>query len=170
MVGGMAEAPLAEIDPVAERIRAAWRDLRRAGSSGPVRAFLYEPDPPLDVAQADALDLIVSHAPVRMSDVASLLRVDPSTATRTVARLQQLALVDRTADPVDARVVLVVPSEGGRRLHARVRARANDLLFDMLDTFDAEDRERLASLMERLVAAVDERRGTPGNPASTPSG
>lgn len=170
MVGGMAEAPLAEIDPVAERIRAAWRDLRRAGSTGPVRAFLYEPDPPLDVAQADALDLIVSHAPVRMSDVASLLRVDPSTATRTVSRLQQLALVDRTADPVDARVVLVVPSEGGRRLHARVRARANDLLSDMLDTFDAEDRERLASLMERLVAAVDERRGTPGTPVSTPSG
>ncbi len=170
MVGGMAEAPLAEINPVAERIRAAWRDLRRAGSTGPVRAFLYEPDPPLDVAQADALDLIVSHAPVRMSDVASLLRVDPSTATRTVSRLQQLALVDRTADPVDARVVLVVPSEGGRRLHARVRARANDLLSDMLDTFDAEDRERLASLMERLVAAVDARRGTPGTPASTPSG
>ncbi len=87
-----------------------------------------------------------------------------------MSRLQQLALVDRTADPVDARVVLVVPSEGGRRLHARVRARANDLLSDMLDTFDAEDRERLASLMERLVAAVDARRGTPGTPASTPSG
>ena len=46
-----------------------------------MRAFLYEPDPPLDVAQADALDLIVSHAPVRMGDVASLLHVDPSTAT-----------------------------------------------------------------------------------------
>ena len=42
---------------------------------------------------ADALDLIVTHAPVRMSDVASLLRVDPSTATRTVAKLQQLAPV-----------------------------------------------------------------------------
>jgi DNA-binding MarR family transcriptional regulator len=170
MVGGMTEAPLAEIDPVAERIRAAWRDLRRTGSTGPVRAFLYEPDPPLDVAQADALDLIVSHAPVRMSDVASLLRVDPSTATRTVAKLQQLALVDRTADPVDARVVLIVPSEGGRRLHARVRARANNLLSDLLDTFDAEDRELLASLMERLVAAVDARRGTRGIPASTASG
>jgi DNA-binding MarR family transcriptional regulator len=169
MVAGVTGA-LAEIDPVAERIRAAWRDLRRTGSTGPVRAFLYEPDPPLDVAQADALDLIVSHAPVRMSDVASLLRVDPSTATRTVAKLQQLALVDRTADPVDARVVLVVPSEGGRRLHARVRDRANDLLSELLDTFDAEDRERLASLMERLVAAVDAQRGTPGTPASTGSG
>ena len=89
MVGGVA-GPLTEIDPVAERIRTAWRDLRRTGSTGPVRAFLYEPDPPLDVAQADALDLIVTHAPVRMSDVASLLRVEPSTATRTVAKLQQL--------------------------------------------------------------------------------
>lgn len=170
MVEGMAEAPLAEIDPVAERIRAAWRDLRRAGSTGPVRAFLYEPDPPLDVAQADALDLIVSHAPVRMTDVASLLRVDPSTATRAVAKLQQLGLVDRKAHPVDARVVLVVPSEGGRRLHGRVRVRANDLLVEMLDTFDAEDRELLASLMERLVAAVDARRGASGAAASTRSG
>ena len=170
MVGSMIETPPAEIDVVEERIRAAWRDLRRAGSTGPVRAFLYEPDAPLDVAQADALDLIVTHAPVRMSDVASLLRVDPSTATRTVAKLQQLALVDRAVDPVDARVVLAVPSEDGRCLHARVRDRANDLLSDLLDTFDAEDRERLASLMERLLAAVDARRGTLGTTASVPSG
>ncbi len=164
----MAEVP-AECDLVAERIRAGWRDLRRAGSTGSVRAYLYEPDPPLDVAQADALDLIVSHAPVRMSDVASLLHVDPSTATRTVARLQQLTLVERTADPVDARVVLVVPSEAGRRLHDRVRLRANELLSEILATFDVEDRERLASLMERLMVAVDAWRGAPGDPASSPS-
>mgnify|MGYP000991619219 CR=1 FL=1 len=164
----MAEVP-AECDLVAERIRAGWRDLRRAGSTGPVRAYLYEPDLPLDVAQADALDLIVSHAPVRMSDVASLLHVDPSTATRTVARLQQLALVERTADPVDARVVLVVPSEAGRRLHDRVRLRANELLSEILATFDVEDRERLASLMERLMAAVDAWRGAPGASAPSPS-
>jgi DNA-binding MarR family transcriptional regulator len=67
-------------------------------------------------------------------------------------------------------VVLVVPSEDGRRLHARVRDRANDLLCELIDTFDAEDRERLASLMERLVAAVDARRGTLGTPASAPPG
>ena len=165
----MAEAPPAGSDLVAERIRAGWRDLRRAGSTGPVRAFLYEPDPPLDVAQADALDLIVSHAPVRMSEVASLLHVDPSTATRSVAGLQQLSLVDRVADPVDARVVLVVPSEAGRRLHDRVRSRANGLLCEMLDSFDAEDRERLASLMERLMAAVDAWRGAPEAPISSSS-
>lgn len=165
----MTEAQPAGSDLVGERIRAGWRDLRRAGSTGPVRAYLYEPDPPLDVAQADALDLIVSHAPVRMGDVASRLHVDPSTATRSVARLQHLGLVDRAADPVDARVVLVVPSEAGRRLHDRVRSRANDLLCEMLESFDAEDRERLASLMERLMAAVDRWRRASGGPASSPS-
>ncbi|HET6952958.1 MAG TPA: MarR family transcriptional regulator [Acidimicrobiales bacterium] len=148
----------AEAQLVAERIRAAWRDLRRSGSSGAVRATLYEPDPPLDVAQADALDLVVSHAPVRMNEIASLLRVDPSTATRTVAKLLDHGLVVRQPDPVDARVVLVAPSQTGAELHARVRARATAMLAANLESFDAEDRERLATLMERLVAAIDERR------------
>jgi DNA-binding MarR family transcriptional regulator len=153
----MAETRDKAVDLVAERIRAAWRDLRRTGSTNSVRALLYQPDPPLDVAQADALDLVVSHGPVRMSEVASLLRVDPSTATRSVARLQEQSLIVREPDPMDARAVLVTPTERGADLHARVRGRANDLLVEMLEPFDAEDRERLASLMERLVAAVDER-------------
>lgn len=143
---------------VAERIRAAWRDLRRAGSSGSVRATLYDPDPPLDVAQADALDLVVSHAPVRMSAVAALLRVDPSTATRAVAKLHERGLVDRSSDAVDARAVLVTPTRRGAALHARVQARSIDLLAGLLEDFAPEDRERLASLMEQLVRAVDARR------------
>jgi DNA-binding MarR family transcriptional regulator len=66
-------------------------------------------------------------------------------------------------------VILVVPSEGGRHLHARVRTRANDLLSELLDTFDPEDRERLAPSMERLIAAVETQRGSPGPSASRAS-
>ena len=73
MVGRMKLGDAPDTIVVAERIRAAWRDLRRAGSTGAVRTYLYEPDAPLDVAQADALDLIVTHAPIRMSEVAALL-------------------------------------------------------------------------------------------------
>lgn len=153
---------------VAERIRSAWRDLRRAGSTSEVRAFLYAPDAPLDVAQADALDLVVSHAPIRMRDVAALLRVDPSTATRAIDRLHQQHLVVRAPDPLDARVVLVAPSPRGAELHARVRRRANDLLVETLRGFDPDDRERLASLMERLVAAADDRRPALAAAATAP--
>lgn len=143
---------------VAERIRSAWRDLRRAGSTGAVRAHLYAPDAPLDVAQADALDLIVTNAPIRMNEVAALLRVDPSTATRAIARLNERGLVTRDPDPHDARAILVTPSPHGADLHTRVRARANTLLAETLEAFQLHEREALATLMERLVTAIDDRR------------
>jgi len=158
MVGRMKLGDAPDTIVVAERIRAAWRDLRRAGSTGAVRTYLYEPDAPLDVAQADALDLIVTHAPIRMSEVAALLRVDPSTATRTIAKLQDRTLVVREPDPDDARAILVTPSRAGAVLHRRVRSRANELLIETLDAFSGPDREILADLLERLVEAVDETR------------
>ena len=159
MVGVVAD-PDPETILVAERIRSAWRDLRRAGSTGAVRAYLYEPDAPLEVAQADALDLIVTNAPVRMSEVAALLRVDPSTATRTIAKLQDRDLVTREPDPQDARAVLVTPSPRGAEVHARVRARANTLVTETLDSFQPHERQALATLMERLVSAIDDRSTT----------
>src|SRR5690606_12355060 len=138
-------------------IRSAWRDLRRAGSTGAVRAYLYAPDAPLDVAQADALDLIVTNAPVRMNEVAALLRVDPSSATRAIAKLHDRGLVIRDPDPHDARAIRVTPSPNGTELHSRVRSRANTLLAETLDSFRPHEREALAALMERLVTAIDER-------------
>jgi DNA-binding MarR family transcriptional regulator len=151
-------SPANETALVAERIRSAWRDLRRAGSTVAVRAHLYAPDAPLDVAQADALDLIVTNAPVRMNEVAALLRVDPSTATRAIAKLHERGLVTRDPDPHDARAILVTPSPDGADLHARVRARANSLLAETLDAFQPHERDALATLMERLVTAIDDRR------------
>jgi hypothetical protein len=37
------------------------------------------------------------------------------------------------------------------------------VLAEVLDTFSTEDRHRLAALMERLVAALDERLHTSGD-------
>ena len=158
----------AEATAIAERVRAAWRDLRRAGSTSLVRTYLYEPDDPLDVAQDDALGLLVSNAPVRMNEVAALLRVDPSTATRTIAKLERRRLVTRAPDPHDARAILVTPSLAGTDLHARVRTRANALVIETLASFEPDDREALATLMERLVTAIDDRRQNRAPRLSTP--
>jgi len=95
-----------------------------------------------------------------MSEVAALLRVDPSTATRTIAKLQDRDLVTREPDPQDARAVLVTPSPRGAEVHARVRARANTLVTETLDSFQPHEREALATLMERLVSAIDDRSTT----------
>src|SRR3546814_20578393 len=85
---------------VAERVRTAWRELRRVASTPEVRAAVYDPAAPLDPGQADALAAVVTHGPCRMSDIAVVLRVDRSSPTRPVAPLAadgRVAMRDATA-------------------------------------------------------------------------
>src|SRR3546814_11868108 len=42
---------------VAERVRTAWRELRRVASTPEVRAAVYDPAAPPDPGQADALEI-----------------------------------------------------------------------------------------------------------------
>lgn len=91
-----------------------------------------------------------------------MLRVDRSSATRAIDRLEEAGLLVRRVDPADARGVVVEATRAGRALLERVRNRATGMLADVLGTFSAEDQEHLAALMERLVAALDERRSSAG--------
>jgi DNA-binding MarR family transcriptional regulator len=145
---------------VAERVRAAWRELRRVASTPEVRAAVYDPAAALDPGQADALDAVVTHDPCRMSEFSVVLRVDRSSATRAIDRLEAAGLVARRVDPCDARVVVVEATPAGQALLERVRDRATAMLAEVLTTFSTEDRERLAALMERLVGGLEERRAT----------
>lgn len=142
---------------VAERVRAAWRELRRAASTPAVRAAVYDPVAALDPGQADALDAVVTHGPCRMSDVAVVLRVDRSSATRAIDRLEAAGLVARQVNPHDARGIVVAATPAGHALLDRVRDRATAMLAEVLTEFSTDDSERLAALMERLVVALDER-------------
>lgn len=146
---------------MADRVRTAWRELRRIASTPAVRAAVYDPAVPLDPGQADALDAVVTHGPCRMSDIAVLLRVDRSSATRAIDRLEAAELVVRRADPEDARGIVVAATPAGQALLERVTARTTGMLAEVLATFARADRHRLAELMERLVEALDERGPTP---------
>ena len=147
---------------VAERVRTAWRELRRIAATPEVRAAVYDPAAALDPGQADALDAVVTHGPCRMSDVAVVLRVDRSSATRAIDRLEAAGLVARRADSDDARGIVVAATPEGQALLERVRDRTTTVLAEVLDTFSPEDRQGLAELMERLVVALDERLRMPG--------
>jgi len=154
--------PIAVDRDVAERVRTAWRELRRVASTAEVRAAVYDPAAPLDSGQADALDAVVAHGPCRMTDVAVVLRVDRSSATRAIDRLEAAGLVARQVDRHDARCIVVEATAAGRALLDRIRDRTTAMLADVLATFSTDDRERLAELMERLVGALDERRSGGG--------
>lgn len=110
---------------------------------------------PLDVAQGDALDAIIELEPVRMGDLAAALRVDASTATRTVARLADAGLATRVECKDDRRGVVIKATPSGRRRQARMVTTATEVLEEIVSVFAPEERADLADLMERLVASLD---------------
>ena len=141
------------------RVGTAWKALRRGGSMLELRQLMYGggsgSTPALDVAQGDALDAIIELGPVRMSDLATALRVDASTATRTVARLADAGLVTRVEGERDRRVVKVEATEQGRRRQAQMVESATEALTEILGAFAPDEVDELATYLERLVASLD---------------
>lgn len=135
------------------RVGVAWRELRRGASMMRFRELLYGDE--LEMGQVDALDLLVQHGTSRMRDLADALRVDASTATRTVNRLVRAGLVERVPDPDDARGVRVRISDRGEELQASLAERRLHLLEQVLAGFAPDELAQLANLLERLVEGVD---------------
>lgn len=135
-----------------QRIGVAWRELRRGASMQRLRELFHGP---FELAQVDALDLLVQRGACRMSELAEALRVDASTATRTVGRLVNAGLVDRIADADDARAVRVELTVEGAAVQTEIADRRRVLFDRILEGFSPEERHSLANLLERLVAGVD---------------
>lgn len=149
------------IDPdqreIALRVGRAWRDLRRGASTSRLIDYLFgSGENALEVGQMDTLDLLVQQPYWRMGDLADALRVDPSTATRAVQRLEKFGLASRCSGADDKRVVMVSATEDGRGRHAEAAQRRQELLQYVLGVFDRDEFDQLASHLERFVGALDE--------------
>lgn len=152
---------LDSVDPehreIAVRVGRAWRDLRRGASMSQLIDYLFgSGDDALEVGQMDTLDLLMQQASWRMGDLADALRVDPSTATRAVQRLERFGLASRCNNPSDKRVVMVSITDDGRERHTEAAHRRQEVIAHMLSVFDRDEFEQLASCMERLVGALDD--------------
>ena len=139
------------------RIARAWRELRRGASTATLRDQLIGRDPrSIEQAQIDALEILIG-APngCRMSEFADAMRVDPSTATRTLDRLQRLGLAERTVDHSDRRVVLARATPLGERTMRSVIVRRDAGMERLLESFTPSEREQLADYLDRLVDSID---------------
>ena len=90
-----------------------------------------------------------------MTDFADALRVDPSSATRAIDRLESLGLAERVKATDDKRVVMVRGTPEGRRLMRTInRSRAGGLQR-LLESFEPHEREEFAEYLERFVESID---------------
>src|SRR4051794_41927465 len=104
--------------------RAARRLRQEAGSS-------------LSPSQGAALATIDRHGPLTPSELAARERIQRPTATRVLARLEELGLIVRTPDPQDRRSSLVAGTEAGSTLPGELRTRKTAFPAERLGGLDA---------------------------------
>ena len=150
------EAAEPEQREVAARVGRAWRELRRGASMSALMDYLFgKGDDSLESGQMDTLDLLVTRDAWRMGDLADGLRVDPSTATRAVQRLERVGLATRCVGTDDKRVVMVSATDRGRERHTEAMLRRMALIGQIMESYDEHEWRMLADLLERFVGALD---------------
>ena len=141
---------------VALRIGRSWRELRRGASMSALVDYLFGAgDDALESGQMDTLDVLVQQPAWRMGDLADALRVDPSTATRAVQRLERVGLATRCVNPSDRRVVMVSATDHGHHRHAEAHMRRQTVMRSIMSSFEDSEREQLATYLERFIDALD---------------
>ena len=120
------------------------------------RRLRQEAGADLSPSLSSALASIDRHGPITPSELATHERVQRPTATRVLARLEELGLIDRAPDPADRRSSLISASAEGRALLRRQRSRKEEFLARRLADLDAGDLatlERAAGILERVLDA-----------------
>lgn len=93
---------------------------------------------------------LVKDGPQRLSALADAVHSDVSTASRQVAQLVSLGLVERRADPTDGRASLLAATAiGTDKIEARRRAR-NKEFGELLGEWPEEERQQLRALLGRF--------------------
>jgi DNA-binding MarR family transcriptional regulator len=100
-----------------------------------------------------------------MRDLAERWGCDASNATFIVDRLEKRGLAERTAQPGDRRVKLVVLTSAGEKTRRKVR----DAMWVPPPQILALPRPTLEALHDALAAAVEDSPDDPASPASHPA-
>ncbi len=109
----------------------------------------------LSLAAVRLLARIYDHGPVRISDLAVAENCSQPTITNHVKKLEAEALVDRTADPKDARVWMIDLTDHGRQRLLEMRHSLGTSVLPMVSSLSRKDQKALrdgVEAMRRLMA------------------
>jgi DNA-binding MarR family transcriptional regulator len=117
-------------------------------------------DEPVDKAGLAVLHELRRLGTVRPSDLAAQMHLDLSTISRHLRSLEQQGLVQRTADPDDARAQRISITELAGDVLRRVMDRRAATLRDAIAHWPEDDRGALRELLRRLA---DDLSDVPGS-------
>ncbi|MGC2175051.1 MAG: MarR family transcriptional regulator [Acidimicrobiales bacterium] len=114
------------------------RTLRRRGRSR------------LTPSQVSALSTVEEYGPMRISALATYESLGASAATRVVASLEELELLERMVDPDDKRASLVNLSERGRSEFDELKRERTLDISSMLEKLSAKERQTIEAALPAL--------------------
>lgn len=109
----------------------------------------------LNLNQASLLAYVADFGDCNQTRLAELVGVGRAAAGTIVDQLEARGLVVRNPDPQDRRVWLVGCTPAGRQLVDQFYAVDADFRNEVRNDISREDRQKLASLLERLGSNVD---------------
>lgn len=112
-------------------------------------------DTNLTLSQMSALSTLQRNGPLRIGDLARREQISKSSATKLVARLEQIGYLDRQTDPSDGRSFNIDITDVGHAYLAAASDRANEYLARQVEALSEEDRVVLLSalpVLTRLIA------------------
>lgn len=142
---------MADQDRFARALLAVARGLGRIGRE---RARAGDVTP----QQAETLQLIAERGALSTSTLATLLGIDPSTASRNLSGLERAGLIARQKGSDDGRQTDVRLTPRGRRAAHAVSSGATAALGSLLERVPRGERARVVDALEVLVKVLDQPR------------
>lgn len=127
----------------------------RLGGVGQVRNSM-------DRAAYLLLNRLDKEGPMGVKALAASMGIDSSTVTRQVAPLVDTGLVKRTSHPEDGRAVVLQLSPRGHARLEEVRSSRRQLMAELTDDWEPQEREVFCALLMRFNAALSARMTTTG--------
>jgi DNA-binding MarR family transcriptional regulator len=121
---------------------------------------------PIPFAQARLLSTIEDQGEARISDLAALDHCSQPTMTTQVRRLEDAGLVTRTADPQDARAVLIRITPEGVAALRQARSDRGAAVDPYLERLSDSDRQCLTEAVDVLRRLVEDATTPHSNPRS----
>jgi DNA-binding MarR family transcriptional regulator len=143
------------LDALDDALVAVRRVQLRPGYRGRVLAAL---DHPIELGALRTLRVVERRGEdaTCVGDVAEVLAIDPSTASRAVDRCVAAGWLERTPSRADRRRTELTLSATGRVVLATVTASRRELLAEVTGDWAEGDLAQLTVLLDRLVAAFDD--------------
>ncbi|MTV25047.1 winged helix-turn-helix transcriptional regulator [Nitriliruptoraceae bacterium ZYF776] len=152
--------PSRDLDRLDEALLVSRRLLQRPGYRRRTRAMLPVP---IELTTLRVLRAVerAGDEPPGVGDVAEVLGVDPSSASRFVEQAVGLGYLERHACPRDRRRSRLALTAPGREVLDAATTTRRALLAEATDGWDEADVAVLADLLDRLVAGFDRFEAAP---------